>query len=245
MKKLIFCLFISAYSLMFAQEYQMTGTINGREATLLLHFVTSSVNPDEVWSHGSFYFNDDEEVNVIFQYKPIQPEAGLLTFNLIPNSVGKLDYIKGHLTKQDFKGVYSENGKETPFHFTTKKYNDFIIYNYYKNRTRKGKEQKYFGKFISLNNKEASYKLVSFLSNKNSKRMPRTYLKDVYDNIVNVEMEKDPSASYKVNYAIFPIISTPEKVVFQEVKNAHKNGETKINSMDRITYYVKTGEITR
>ncbi len=245
MKKLIFCLFIFSFSLIYAQEYQFAGTINGREATLLLHFVTASDDPNEVWSHGSFYFNDDEQVNVIYQYKPKQPEAGELTFNLIPNSVGKLDYIKGELTKKEFNGVYAVNGKETAFHFQAKKYNDFIIYNYYKNKTRNGKQQKYFGKFISLNDKQASFQLTEFLSNKSSKRMPRTYLKDVYDNVVNVEMEKDPNASYLVNYAIFPIISTPEKVVFQEVKNAHKNGEVVINSKDRVTYNVKTRSLSR
>ncbi len=243
MKKILLVLISAMAFLASAQEYQFSGEINGREATLLLHFVTASDDPNEVWSHGSFYFNDDEQVNIIYQYKPKRPESGLLTFNLIPNSVGRLDYIKGNLTKESFTGVYAVKGKETPFTFKAKKNHEFIIYNYYQNKVKNGKQRKYFGKFICQNDKEIAYQLTQYLSKTNKKRMPRPYLKDVYENVVEVEMDKRSDASWLVNYAIFPIISTPDKVVYQVIKNARKDGETILNEKDQFTYDVKNRKI--
>ncbi len=229
-----------------AQEYQFEGAINGRAATIFLHFVTATDNPNEVWSHGSFYFHDDEKINILFQYDPILPTAGMMTFNLTRNSVGPIDYIKGKIVnKNTFEGVYSANGVETPFNFKRKESRRFIVYNYYQNHaSRENRHFKYFAKMIVENDRKVMKKIVDYASNGSSDLEPRPFMKSFYEESL-VEFEKRQNGDWLMNYSLYPVLTDSEKVVYM-IRLYHQEDNSILTNTDyMIQYDVKTGNITK
>lgn len=243
MKKLILVLFSALSVSMISQEYQYSGTINGRPATLLLHFVTASDNPSEIWSHGSFYFEEDEIPNVIYQFKPKYPEAGVLKFNLIPINIKRLDYVEGEVSKSAFKGKYVLEGKDFPIHFPTKENQKFTIYNYYKNEPNSsGNSLQYFGKFIAPSEEKIMFQLIEYLEVNAKKIMPRTYLEEYYKTQWD-DFSKNGNEDWLVNLAIYPIIATQDKVVYK-VNYYTKHGENTVKDYTTfINYEVKSRKI--
>lgn len=227
-----------------AQEYQFKGSVDGRPATLLLHFVTASDDQAIFWSQGSFYFDDEEIANVVYQYNPTTPQQDTLMFDIIPVNLPRLDYIKGHISEEGFNGVYSIKGKVKPLSLKKTTIQKLLINNYYKvDEDAYGSELKYFGKTIIQNTPKALNTVVASLENSNGSKSPKAYLEHYYEGILSDFKAKNPNINWLNNLSLFPIIMDDNQIVYKVNYHFNEGGKTKTSNTHFINYDLKSGKI--